>query len=122
MIKRIASSLICLFFFAALQAQNSESFQQVIFQTNGTCNSCKNKIEYALTYEKGVKKVNYDLATSKVSVTYNEKKTTPQKLQKAIQDLGFKAEIPANHTANTKQGEARKDCCQSHKAAEGGKE
>ena len=78
--KSITSTLVCLFFFAALQAQTNNGFKKVVFQTNGTCNSCKNKIEYALAYEKGVKTVNYDLATSKVSVTYNEKKTTPQKI------------------------------------------
>ena len=92
-IRKIALALIGMLFVTALQAQNSENYKQVTFQTNGTCTSCKNKIEHALAYEKGVKDVNYDLATSKVTVLYNVKKTNTQKLQKAIFETGYQAEI-----------------------------
>ncbi|MBR5664852.1 MAG: cation transporter, partial [Bacteroidales bacterium] len=91
-IKKITLALACLLFVTALQAQNSGKNQSVIFQTNGTCQSCKNKIENNIAYEKGVKDVNFDLATSKVRITYNPKKTDPQKLQAAIRNLGYTAE------------------------------
>ncbi|MCR5190060.1 MAG: cation transporter [Bacteroidales bacterium] len=91
-IKKITLALACMLFVTALQAQNSGKNQSVVFQTNGTCQSCKNKIENNIAYEKGVKDVNFDLATSKVRITYNPKKTDPQKLQAAIRNLGYTAE------------------------------
>lgn len=91
-IKKITLALACLLFVTALQAQNSGKNQSVVFQTNGTCQSCKNKIENNIAYEKGVKDVNFDLATSKVRITYNPKKTDPQKLQAAIRNLGYTTE------------------------------
>ena len=127
-IRKIALALIGMLFVTALQAQNSENYKQVTFQTNGTCQSCKNKIENNIAYEKGVKEVNFDLATGKVRITYNKKKTDPQKLQTAIRALGFTAEpdspdckkncgssCGSGCTKGDAQGAKKAGCCDGHK-------
>ena len=126
--RKLLCVLACLLFVTAMQAQTGGKFQQVIFQTNGTCQSCKNKIENNIAYEKGVKEVNFDLATGKVRITYNEKKTDPQKLQTAIRALGFTAEpdtpgcqkncgssCGSGCTKGDAQGAKKTGCCDGHK-------
>lgn len=71
---------------------------QVTIQTSGTCQSCKDKIESNIAYEKGVKDVWFCLATGEVTVVFNPKKNTVSSLCAAIQKLGFTAEecIPSH--------------------------
>jgi len=57
------------------------------------CEACKAKIEKNLPFEKGVTGLKVDLPTKTVEVTYKTAKTSPEKLEKAIQKLGFKTEI-----------------------------
>jgi copper chaperone CopZ len=64
----------------------------VEIQTSGKCQGCKNKIERGLTDEKGVKTVEYDLATAIVKVTYNVEETNVETLRLAINKLGFVAD------------------------------
>lgn len=61
--------------------------------TSVDCEACKTKIEKNIAYEKGVKDLKVDLKTKLVTVTYRKDKTTPEKLEKAIQDLGYKTEV-----------------------------
>jgi copper chaperone CopZ len=106
----------------AQKAEKTEKWQQVTIQTNGTCQSCKDKIENGLAYDKGVKDVNYELATAKVTVTYNAEKTSVQNLKDAIVKLGFKVDVPATEaktcakTCSKPCGskEAEKPACSGH--------
>ncbi len=59
------------------------------------CASCQAKIEKNIAYEKGVKDLVVDLPTKIVTITYRTDKTSPEKLEKAIQKLGYKTEIVA---------------------------
>jgi copper chaperone CopZ len=86
------SIVFSMFLVVAVNAQKASTTQVVSIQTNGTCQACKDKIEQGLAYEKGVKDVEYDLATSIVKVTYNAVKTDVEKLRKAINKLGFTAD------------------------------
>ena len=60
-----------------------------------TCENCKAKIEKNIAFEKGVKDMQVDLPTKTVTIKYNSAKTNPEKLEKAIKDLGFKTEVVA---------------------------
>lgn len=110
-------SVMCLAFVCCMaNAQNNQSkYAQVTFQTNGTCEKCKAKIENNVALEKGVKEVNYDLKTSKVTVTYQPKKTNEGNIKSAIENLGFKAQgCAAAHCQKSccsKAGESGKPCC-----------
>lgn len=67
------------------------------------CAGCQSKIEKNIAYEKGVKDLKVDLDTKLVTVTYRSDKTNPEKIEKAIKDLGFKTEIiPANEKSKEK--------------------
>jgi periplasmic mercuric ion binding protein len=57
------------------------------------CENCKAKIEKNLPFEKGVTGLKVDLPTKIVMVAYKKDKTSPEKLEKAIQKLGYKTEI-----------------------------
>lgn len=57
------------------------------------CSSCQEKIEKNIPFEKGVTGLQVDLPTKMVTVTYKPGKTTPEKIEKALQKLGFETEI-----------------------------
>lgn len=57
------------------------------------CESCKAKVEKNIAFEKGVKELKVDLESKLVTISYRTDKTSPEKLEKAIQDLGYKTEI-----------------------------
>gem|GEM_PF-316671 len=57
------------------------------------CENCKAKIEKNIAFEKGVKSLEVDLKTKTVTIDYRTDKTNPQKLEKAIEKLGYTAEI-----------------------------
>lgn len=59
------------------------------------CESCQDKVEKNIAFEKGVKDLEVDLKSKLIKISYRPNKTSPQKLEKAIQDLGFKTEIVA---------------------------
>jgi periplasmic mercuric ion binding protein len=61
-------------------------------QTSGQCGMCKERIEKALVYEKGVKSAEYNEDNAVVTVIYNPAKTTPDKLRKVITALGHDAD------------------------------
>jgi copper chaperone CopZ len=94
-------------------AQKSAKWSEVVIQTNGTCQSCKDKIENGIAYDKGVKDVNYDLATAKVTIKYDAKKTSPETLRTAINKLGFTADgsAPASGTKSCGTTEKKHSSC-----------
>ena len=70
---------------------------------------CEKTIEENLIYEKGVKKVEVDLAAASVSVTYDPRKTDAAKLRTALTKLGYSADgVAADPTAFAKLPA----CCQ----------
>lgn len=58
-----------------------------------TCEKCQAKVEKNIPFEKGVTGMSVDLPSKMVTITYHPSKTTPAKLEKAIQKLGYKTEI-----------------------------
>jgi len=57
------------------------------------CGNCKAKIEKNIAYEKGVTDLEVNLEKKLVTVTYRKDKTSGEKIEKAIKDLGFKTEV-----------------------------
>jgi copper chaperone CopZ len=53
------------------------------------CGSCQQKLLENLRFEKGVKDIKVNVETKQVDITYNTKKTDGEKLQKAIEKLGY---------------------------------
>lgn len=93
LIKFTGLVVLCLAFF------NSQAFAQtteVKIKTSAICDECKDRIEKALAFEKGIKSSNVDLKDQLVTVVYYPKRTSPEKIKEAISNAGYDAdEIPA---------------------------
>lgn len=70
----------------------SASLSELKVKTSAVCGECKERIETALAFEKGVKKSTLNLKSQIVTITYNPKKTTPEKLRLAITKVGYDAD------------------------------
>ncbi|MCX6351612.1 MAG: heavy metal-associated domain-containing protein [Bacteroidetes bacterium] len=93
-----------------LSAQkNKAGMDSIKIKTTAICNDCKERIEGALSYEKGVKSTNLDMKTKVVTVYYKKDKTSPEKIKNAIAKVGYDAdEVKANKKAYDKLPA----CCQ----------
>ena len=59
-------------------------FETIKIKTSSQCGECKERIEEALAFEKGVKTAELDVETKIVTVTYKKSKTSPEKFRKAL--------------------------------------
>ncbi len=83
--------------------------QDVIFKSSIKCDMCKERIEKDLWLTKGVKSVVVDVAKKEIKVTYNDEKTTVDKLKKAITKIGYDAD---DLVADQKAHDHLPGCCQ----------
>ncbi len=67
-----------------------------------TCASCANRIERRLGKQPGVESASVNFATKVATVRYDPAATRPEKLAKAVDDIGYKAIVPA--AAEAKRG------------------
>jgi len=75
----------------------------LMVRTSAQCGDCKNRIEKALAFERGVKSSELDLETKIVTVIYKPGKTTPGKIREAISKSGYDADdVPADAKAYAK--------------------
>ncbi|TLX73443.1 heavy-metal-associated domain-containing protein [Labilibacter sediminis] len=74
-------------------AQNKPKVKEVTYSCSIDCHSCKEKIMKNIPYEKGVKKVVVDMEKQQVTVSFKEDKNTSEGIEKAIEKLGYKAEV-----------------------------
>ena len=95
--KIFTAMIIALFLITAINtnvsAQKAEKYDECKIKVSAECNSCKDKIEKNIAFEKGIKDVNVDLETKVVTLKYKPDQTNPEKLLKAIEKLGYKAEL-----------------------------
>ena len=87
-------SLIIMMLAMVAITASAKDIKTVIFTTTPQmhCENCENKIKGNLRFEKGVKEIKTDIEAQKVYVTYDAQKTTEEKLQKAFEKFGYKAE------------------------------
>lgn len=100
---------ICLFAIASLSINAKDS--EVKIKTNMHCASCVTKIEDGLKSESGVSKSSADLKSKIVTISYDDAKTNPDNIKKAIAGMGFDAnDVKGSEKAcDTKDGK----CCSS---------
>jgi copper chaperone CopZ len=66
--------------------------EQVEIKTSAICGMCKNTIEKDLAFEKGVKSSTLDLETKILTVEYNAKRTSPEKIRTRVTKIGYHAD------------------------------
>lgn len=97
----------------AKKAQTT-TIQKIVIQTNGVCEKCENLFKENVPFFKGVKDYSYDAKTSKMTITYDSKKTNPDMLRQQISKLGYNADnVKADAAARAKLPA----CCQVEKKA-----
>ncbi|MCR4964380.1 MAG: heavy-metal-associated domain-containing protein [Bacteroidales bacterium] len=75
----------------------------ITIQTNGVCQKCADRFMTNVPYFKGVTSCEYDMKTSRLRISYQWRKTNPNKLRQQISKLGYNAdEVPANPKVRAK--------------------
>lgn len=79
------------------------------FKTSAQCQMCKDRLEEQMMFQKGVKKVELDLATKVLHVWYSPKKVTLPELRTAVNKIGYDAD---DQLADQAAHDALPMCCQ----------
>jgi mercuric ion binding protein len=93
----------------ANDGDKTKKSETVTIKSSTVCGMCETTIESNLIYERGVQKVEVDLSTSTVVVTYNPRKTDATTLRTALTKLGYAAD---EQPADTKAFAKLPGCCQ----------
>ena len=92
------------FYTSSLTAQTAE----IKIKTSAQCGECKERIEKALAFEKGIKKSDVNIKDQMITVVYYDKRTNPEKIRQAISNSGYDADdVPAKKDAY----DALPTCC-----------
>ena len=69
--------------------------QKVVFTTTPQmhCQNCENRIKNNLRFEKGVKLIETSVEQQTVTVTYDDQKTTAEKLLAGFKKFGYEARL-----------------------------
>lgn len=114
--KRILSFIALLAIVFSLSAQQQSKTQTVTIQTNGTCAQCKKIMMENVPQWQGVKECTYDMQSAKVTITYDSKTTSADKLREGISKLGYNADnVKADPEARAKLPK----CCTAPKTSSG---
>jgi len=87
--KIILLIVVVLSFSGFMKAQSSDTLK---IQTSAQCEMCKERIETALAYEKGVVSSDLEMNTKIITVVYKPAKTNADKIKAAISWLGYDAD------------------------------
>ncbi len=102
-LKFIIAALFMAFTMTTTFAKEKPKVKEVTYSCTIDCHSCKNKIMKNIPFEKGVKKVDVNLEKKLVTVAFREDKNTSENLEKAIEKLGYEAEVKSTKTATNKE-------------------
>lgn len=92
-------ALVLIFFAGALAlvAQDKKKpkndKETVVFDVSMTCENCQKRIEKNIAFEKGVTDLKVNLEKKTVEIEYKKSQTTVEKLQKAIEKLGYEVKV-----------------------------
>ena len=89
--KKTGILILVMLLAAGLYAADGK-FDTIKIKTSSQCDECKERIEEALAFEKGVKTSDLDVETKIVTVAYKKSKTSPEKIRKAISKVGYDAD------------------------------
>lgn len=90
----ILSTIFMLLVSFTTKADNKKDKKdQVTFDVSMTCENCKKRIEKNIAFEKGVTDMKVDLPNKTVFIEYKDGKTDIEKLQKAIEKLGYTVSV-----------------------------
>ena len=71
---------------------------QVVFASHIHCANCSRKVQDNIAFERGVKDLKVDVEGKTITVVFNPAKTDTLKLKKAINKLGYTADVVEYNT------------------------
>lgn len=87
-------SLMCVFSFPQSEASEIIKSKTVKIKcTEMSCAGCKKKITQSINNLDGIKKVDIDLETKIITVTFDASKTNSDKIVGAIAEAGYESEL-----------------------------
>lgn len=91
----VISLFLALLSYTAMAAtpDNNDHKAEVTFLVSMTCQSCQQRIEEKIAFEKGVKKLTVNLEQKTVIIVYDTRKTSPDTLKAAIRKLGYTVKV-----------------------------
>lgn len=102
------SALVALFFSCASTQTGSGSKITSTLKVYGQCGMCKEKIETELSYTPGVSFGEWNTETKELTVRYNPKKITLDKIKQVLADIGYDSET---HRASDEAYNKLHHCC-----------
>ena len=90
--KKFISAVVVISLFIASTAFAQKKTEEIKIKTSAQCEMCKTRIEEAMAFEKGIVSSNLDLEDKVLTVIYKTGKTTPEKIRKAINAVGYDAD------------------------------
>lgn len=117
----ISAMFFCIAFIGmsltASAQKTKANIESLEIKVSGECTMCKERIEKEMAYTKGVKTFDMNLETKTLKVTYDKRKTSPEKIRTAISKLGHDADdVKADEKAYAKLP----NCCKAtHKHGAG---
>lgn len=91
-----------------VKAQKSNETAEIKVKTSAQCEMCKQRLEKAMAYEKGIKSSTLDVETAILTVVFKPNKTSPEIIRKSISETGYDADTIL---AKEKAYENLPDCC-----------
>lgn len=90
-----------------LEAQNKKDLKNdketVVFNVSMTCENCQKRIEKNIAFERGVTDMKVDLANKTVQIEFKQSQTTIEKLQQAIEKLGYEVTVKTDKKEEEKK-------------------
>jgi len=87
-------AVLCLaLMFCPLSFAGKPKTQTVTFNASMDCKNCVRKITENVSFEKGVRDLETDLAGKTVTITFDPVKTDTAKLANAIRKLGYRVSV-----------------------------
>lgn len=90
--KRLIILFTLAFLANGVNAQEVKKIEEVTIQTSAKCGDCKDRIEGALNYVKGVKFAELNNDTKQVTVRYVTKKVSLDEIKAEIAAVGYDAD------------------------------
>lgn len=106
MVKLKSIKLTFLFLFSAVAVMAVTKSEKIT--VNGSCEICKNRIENAVSSLDGVKQAQWDPETKKLGISYDDQKTSTERIQTAIAMAGHDTEL---FSASDKRYNELPGCC-----------
>lgn len=106
--KKNLQALVVLIICLANLVSAQNNLVELKINTSAVCEMCKETLEKAMAYEKGVKTANLDVKSAVLTIQYNPQKTSPEKIRKAISETGYDAD---NILAKPKAYNNLNPCC-----------